>query len=211
MKNWTFKVVMMACAVVLTSACSKKGSNNAAAAPAAAGVCTIGANGLCVGQTAYTGSGRWTGHLNVVPAQLALYRQFLMEQGLCHTHCGNPTSFVGISIRVNGGSQGRVTITPYEYSGWSRNRLTRNANVTSANIATSFNMVVIDTNQYFAPNINTIQLSNTFVTPYGNVITTTLFYRGIPIATGQLNGQRNDYYGNGIQPQQAPSVAPYNR
>jgi hypothetical protein len=43
-----------------------------------------------------------------------------------------------------------------------------------------------------APN-NTIQLGSIFADGYGNIITTTLFYRGVPVATGQLQGQRFPY------------------
>lgn len=225
MKNLYVNVVMMIAAVVTLTACpGKKGNNAPAPAPAAGagGVCTIGSNGQCVGQVAYTGSGRWSGYLNVAPGQLALYSQFLMENGLCYGYqCNQPTHFVGVSIRLNG-PQGRVTITPYEFNGWSRHRLSRRATVSSANNMNSFNMVVNDDRQYiqgaiYPPPIgipnNTIQLSNTFTTAYGNVITTTLFYRGVPVASGQLQGHRSDYYNGGhgqpTQYGQRPAVMPY--
>lgn len=226
MNRWTLKVVLMAASVLLLTACPKKGGNSAAApapGPAAGGVCTIGPNGGCVGQVAYTGSGRWNGTLNVAPGQIHLYRQFLIENGLCYGYqCNQPTNFVGVTMRLNGG-QARVSITPYEFNGWSRHRLSRNAHVTSVNNVSSFNLVLIDPNQYFAQNgqqslvyppqpivapVNTIQLANAFTTAYGDVITTTLFYRNVPIASGQLQGRRSHYSG---QHQNAPGVAPYYR
>jgi hypothetical protein len=85
MNRWTLKVVLMAASVLLLTACPKKGGKSAApaAAPGAGGVCTIGPTGGCVGQVAYNGSGRWNGTLNVAPGQIQLYRQFLIENGLC--------------------------------------------------------------------------------------------------------------------------------
>ncbi len=86
-------------------------------------------------------------------------------------------------------------------------------------------MVLIDPNQYYtqigqqamvAP-VNTIQLANAFATAYGDVITTTLFYRNVPIASGQLQGRRSQYgYGGQPRPvpyggQPAPGVTPYYR
>jgi hypothetical protein len=226
MNRWTLKVVLMTASVLLLTACPKKGGKSAAApAPGAGGVCTIGPTGGCVGQVAYNGSGRWNGTLNVAPGQIQLYRQFLIENGLCYGYqCNQPTNFVGVSIRLNGG-QARVSITPYEFNGWSRNRLSRNAHVTSVNNVSSFNMVLIDPNQYYtqigqqamAAPVNTIQLANAFTTAYGDVITTTLFYRNVPIASGQLQGRRSQYgYGGQPQPvpyggQPAPGVTPYYR
>lgn len=205
MKNVSTKIMLLIASTVLLTACPGKKSNNAAAVPPGAGVCTIGANGMCVGQMAYNGSGRWEGSLNINPAQMGLYIQFMRENNLCHGfQCNRPTQFVGVSMRLRNG-QGRVTITPFEISGWSQYRLSRRANVTSVNNTNSFNLVVIDPNQYFynnqtmgyaqpimAPN-NTIQLNNVFISAYGDVVSTTLFYRGIPLATGQLRGQRFAY------------------
>lgn len=205
MKNVSSKILMLIASTVMLTACPGKKGNNAAAVPPGAGVCTIGANGLCVGQLAYNGSGRWYGSLNINPAQLGLYIQFMRENNLCQGHeCNRHTQFVGVNMRVRAG-QGRVTITPYEFNGWSRNRLSRNANVTSVNNTNTFNLVLIDPNYNLGQNqiygypqplvapTNSIQLNNVFATPYGEVINTTLFYRGIPLATGQLRGQRSPY------------------
>lgn len=223
MKNWYVKVGMMIAAAVTLTACpGKKGNNAAAPAPVyGAGVCAIDpATGGCVGQVPFNGGGRWRGNLIISPAQIILYRQFLAENGLCQGwQCNQPSQYLGVSIRADG-PQGRVTITPFENYGWSRNRLARRASVSTVNNVSGFNMVVIDNRQYIqaqvypqpivAPN-NTIQLSNTFITPYGNTMTTTLFYRGVPIASGQLQGQRSDYAQSAAYGQPGPGVVPYVR
>lgn len=206
MKNWTFKVVALAFAALAITACSKKKSNVAVPPPAAAtanGLCTIGPNTMCVGQAAYTGSGRWEGQLMVVPAQMGLYQQFLLANRLCHGYaCHNPTPRMKVSIGLNPGGRARVIIKTRR----SVEPLSVSANVSTTDPNANFNMILLDPNMYYTQPNNSMQLSNTFISPYGDVITTTLFYRDVPIASGQLRGQRH-HYNAGVQ--QGPTVLPY--
>lgn len=199
-------------------ACSGKGGGSSANGAGATGVCTVDAYGQCVGGTVYNGTGRWNGVVSVAGGQYGLYQQFLLENGLCSGYaCQTGANPLRVSISLNGGNQGYVIISSY-YSNRGQ-RLSRRANVYNAGSANGgFNMVLIDNRQYLgvqpyptpimAPN-NTIQLNNIFASSYGNIITTSIYYRGVVIATGQLQGYRNVYGG---YPQtmnrQAPQIVP---
>jgi len=216
MKSWTLKVVMMMVAVATLTACPGGKGKSAASTPGSAtGACTIGPNGQCVGGTAFTGSGQWSGYLTVAPAQTALYRTFLIENGLCYGYrCNAVTQWVGVSMNLRH-NRARMVITPYESIGWSRNRLSRRGQAFMQNNGTGFQVVAQHPPMQIQiypppPAPGVIQLSSIFVNQYGNMITTTLYYRGVVIATGQLQGQRELYNTHQQTPLgQKPAVLPY--
>lgn len=223
MKTWTLKVILMTASALVLMACSKSKGNSTAAVPPATGLCVVDANGACAGQTPFTGSGSWKGMVTVTPAQAELFRQFMMENQLCGYYYGCvPSSFAYITIRAEYGGRGTVTIRPYVNGGYSNQRYSRNVNVTTTNAVAGFNMIVPQFGAYqqaqvYPPQLaaqNSLQLSAVFAGGYGQIVTVTLYFRGVPVASGQLNGRRTDY--SGVQPgvnsySQAPAIAPYYR
>ncbi len=118
--------------------------------------------------------------------------EFARLNNLCHGYtCRQLTGLIRVRISLDG-QFGNVRITPMTYEGWSPRQLRTQANVTSANNVNSFNLLLIDNRQYFAPNVNSIQIGNVFANPLGTLLSSQLYFRGIPLAVGQLQGQR--YY-----------------